>query len=151
MIDRVRIPASLRSRERFVQFALVGGLGFLVDQSILIAIVEFSNLTLEVAGSDVTLEVAKIIAAETAIVVMFLVNDRWTFQAWGDTDRGARLRRLLRSNLVRIVGIVVATVVLSALVRGLGMNVFVANAIGIGCGFVVNYTFETLYTWRLGA
>lgn len=145
-----RIPAPLRSRERLVQFALVGGLGFLVDQSVLIAIVEFTAFAVELAGHDLTLEVAKLIAAETAIVVMFLVNDRWTFQSWGSTAVRSQLVRLAKSNLVRVGGIAVATVVLSILVRQFGMSVPVANAIGILCGFAVNYTFETLYTWRLG-
>lgn len=146
---RPKIPPSLRSRRRLWQFALVGGLGFLVDQSILIGIVEFTDLAIIVGGTDVTLELAKVLAAETAIVVMFFINDRWTFQDWGGADRRSQLLRLVKSNLVRIGGIIVATIVLSVLVRVGGMNVFIANAIGILCGFIVNYTFETLFTWRL--
>lgn len=150
MTDRPSIPAGLRSRRRLWQFAVVGGIGFVVDQSVLLSLVELTDLAVVVRGTDVTLEVAKVVAAEAAIVVMFLVNDRWTFEAFGETDARSQLRRLARSNLVRVGGIVVATVVLSLLVRQGGLNVAVANAIGILCGFAVNYTFETLYTWRIG-
>lgn len=140
MLGPFTIPAGLRDRPQFVQFLTVGIVGFLIDQAVLIALVELT---------DLILEVAKVISAEVAIIVMFLVNDRWTYAGWGRTDRWGRLRRLLRSNLVRVGGIVVAVGVLSILVRGFGMPYPVANAIGIGCGFVVNYTFETLYTWRV--
>ena len=150
MTARIAIPASLKSRRRLIQFAAVGGLGFLIDQSILIILVEFTSFAVTLGGADITLEVAKLLAAETAIIVMFLVNDRWTFQAWGSTDLESQARRLLKSNLVRVGGILVATVVLSILVRQFGLPLPVANAIGILCGFTVNYTFETLFTWRLG-
>lgn len=147
---RIAIPASLKSRERFLQFAIVGGVGFLVDQGLLYLLVELSGLSVVIADADLTLEAAKLVAAETAIIVMFLINDRWTFQQWGAADLHSQLRRLVKSNLVRIAGIVVATIVLSVLVRQFGMSLPVANAIGILCGFVVNYTLETLFTWKLG-
>ena len=150
MASRLAIPAPLKSRERLGRFAVVGGIGFLVDQTVLLTLVELTAFSVTVGGHDLTLEAAKVVSAETAIVVMFLINDRWTFQAWGDHDRRSQRRRLLKSNAVRVAGIAVATVVLSVLVRTAGMNVPVANAIGILCGFLVNYTLETLYTWRLG-
>lgn len=135
------IPSSLQSRGRLARFAVVGGLGFLVDQAILIAIVELSSIPLEGA---------KLVSAEGAIVVMFLANDRWTFAQWGAVSIRSQLRRLAKSNLVRVGGITVALVVLSVLVRLFGIPYPIANAIGIGCGFLVNYTFESLFTWRIG-
>lgn len=135
------IPQGLRSRPRFQRFVVVGGIGFTVDQVVLIGLIELFALTLELA---------KIISAETAIVVMFLVNDRWTFAAWGADDARSQVRRLVRSNLVRLGGIAVAVTVLSILVRVFGVPYPIANAIGILCGFVVNYTFETLFTWQVG-
>lgn len=135
------IPTALKSRPRFTRFLVVGGIGFMVDQLVLITLVELT---------DLTLELAKIGSAEAAIVVMFVVNDRWTFSAWGGTELRSQILRLLKSNLVRVGGITVAVVVLSVLVRFAGVPYPIANAIGILCGFFVNYTFETLYTWRIG-
>ncbi|MFP4590286.1 MAG: GtrA family protein [Halobacteriales archaeon] len=135
------VPTALRSWEQVLKFALVGGLGYLIDQGVILVVAE---------GLGVTLELAKVVSAETAIVVMFLINDRWTFASWGDDDYRSKLRRLVRSNLVRIGGIAVAVAVLSVLVRYFDVPLLVANTVGIGCGFVVNYTFETLFTWRVG-
>lgn len=139
-LDRI-VPSELRSRGQLLRFALVGGLGYLVDQGVLLSLT---------TGLAVPLEVAKVVSAETAIVVMFLINDRWTYADWGVDSRRAKGRRLLRSNVVRIGGIAVATAVLSALVRYGDLPLLVANTIGIACGFVVNYTLETLFTWRVG-
>lgn len=141
MMQLPSIPSALKSRPRFTRFLLVGGIGFMVDQLVLISLVELTGLTLELA---------KLASAEAAIVVMFIVNDRWTFSAWGGTGIREQLIRLLKSNLVRVGGITVAVVVLSLLVRYAGIPYPIANAIGIVCGFFVNYTFETLYTWRIG-
>lgn len=136
-----RLPESLVSEERFSRFLVVGLAGFLIDQTVLTALIEVASAPLEVA---------KLASAETAIIVMFFINDRWTFAAWGEESHRSVVSRLVRSNLVRIGGILVATAVLSILVRGAGMPYLAANAVGIGCGFIVNYTFETLFTWRVG-
>ncbi len=136
-----RLPDSLVSEKRFSRFLIVGLAGFLIDQTVLTALIEVASAPLEVA---------KLASAETAIIVMFFVNDRWTFADWGEDSHRSVGSRLVRSNLVRIGGILVATAVLSVLVRVAGMPYLAANAVGIGCGFVVNYTFETLFTWRVG-
>ncbi len=140
MDPRQHIPSALQSRGQFIQFALVGGLGYLVDQGVILALAD---------GAGVTLELAKVASAESAIIVMFIINDNWTYADWGAESVPAIARRFLRSNLVRLGGIAVATVVLSILVRYGDLPLLVANTIGIGCGFVVNYTFETLFTWRV--
>lgn len=133
------VPDALRSRRRLLRFAVVGGVGFAVDQAVLISLIELV---------DAPLELAKVASAEAAIVVMFVVNDRWTFARWGAVGVRAQARRLAKSNAVRIGGIAVSVVVLSALVRLAGVPYPVANAIGIGFGFLVNYTLESLVTWR---
>lgn len=150
MGNESRIPPALKSRRRLLLFAVVGGLGFFVDQTVVISIVEFTDLQISFAGRDVTLEFAKVLAAESAIIVMFLVNDRWTFDSFGATDTRSKATRFVKSNFVRIGGIAVATIVLSVLVRQFDLALPLANAIGILCGFLVNYTFETLFTWRIG-
>lgn len=140
MTDVVGALRATISRDRIWRFVAVGGFGALCDYAVLIALVELW---------DVTLELAKIAGAEVSIVVMFLINERWTFARWGKTSPTALLRRLLTSNLVRIGGIVVAVVVLSVLVRGFGVSYLIANAVGIAAGFVVNYVAENLLTWRV--
>lgn len=136
---RLRIE-HLQSGVRIGQFVSVGGVGFLVD-----------NLVLALAHdlADLSLAPAKIVGAEAAIVVMFALNERWTFADAGSSRPGAILRRFLTSNAVRVGGVGVATGVLLALNQWFGVWYLAANVVGIGVGFVVNYVMESLVTWRV--
>lgn len=140
---------ALRSRERLGRFASAGLVGAAVDTAVLAALVE-----LTVLGPAT----AKVLSWEGSIVVVFLVNDRWTFDDYGSRTPRALGRRFLRSNLVRAGGFLVTLAVLAALVYGIDVSLLVfgrdvwylaANAIGLGCGFVVNYSLESLFTWRV--
>ena len=143
-----RLPARLFEWPHFARFATVGILGASVDLMISM------SLTLM---TEIPPELAKFVGAEVAIVVMFVVNDRWTF---GDiTTRGWRqwIYRLLKSNVVRAGGLTVQILVVFVLIR-VGISVFVGETdvwpaltmpIAIACGFVVNYLGETLVTWRV--
>lgn len=130
----------LASGMRLGQFISVGLVGTICDNAVLGTLYAVVGLPLWAS---------KVVGAEAAIVVMFVLNERWTFANAGRAGLGPTLLRFLRSNLVRIGGIVVATSVLLALYHWLGLWWLVANLIGIGAGFVVNYTFESLYTWRV--
>lgn len=126
---------------RIGQFVSVGILGFIVDQSVLVIVIELIGISV-VAG--------KPISAEAAIVVMFVLNERWTFASWGKTGLRPLLSRFLKSNAVRFGGVLVAYSVLLLLHEWFGIHYLIANTIGIGAGFVVNYVAESLYTWRVG-
>ena len=130
----------LASTDRFGKFVSVGAIGFLVDNAV---------LALFFGVFDFSLLVAKLIAAEAAIMVMFALNERWTFADAGRSTIRALLRRFLTSNLVRAGGVAVATTVLLVLHDIVGVWYLAANVIGIGFGFIVNYTFESLVTWRV--
>lgn len=141
MLDVVRARLrSLVSGGRLLRFASVGLLGTAVDFSVLVALVELR---------DVPIELAKVAGAETAIIVMFALNERWTFSQWGANGIRPLCRRFGTSNVVRLGGLIVATVVLSTLVRLFGVPYLLANAIGIGCGFVVNFLAESYFTWSV--
>jgi len=138
----------LVSGSRFGMFLSVGALGAVVDLSV------SSALTL---GAVLPPEWAKLVGAECAIVLMFLVNDRWTFAAHGTDGLAAKLRRLLRSNVVRSVGLAVQFLVVRALV-GLDVTVTAAGRdvwavvtmpVAIGAAVLVNYVAESLFTWRV--
>ncbi|MGM0606259.1 MAG: GtrA family protein [Halobacteriota archaeon] len=144
------IVDELASGKRFGQFASVGAVGAVVDLSI--------SSTLTLAGL-VAPAFAKVIGAEAAIVVMFLINDRWTFAEAGRTGRMPVVRRFLKSNLVRSGGLAVQFVVVVGL-TGTGTSVYVGETdlwpvltmpIAIGCSFLVNYVAESLFTWRVAS
>lgn len=146
---RIGRLGDLASGIRFGQFASVGVLGAICDNGVL--------LTLTALG--VVPVAAKLIGAETAIVVMFAVNERWTFATEGRPGLRALGRRFLTSNIVRAGGVLVATAVFALLVRFVSVSIPVggtdlwylgANLIGIGVGAIVNYIAEGLFTWRVG-
>ncbi|NHN47402.1 GtrA family protein [Halostella sp. JP-L12] len=144
---RLRLRA-LVSGVRFGQFASVGALGAVIDNAVLGGLLH----------AGVAPEPAKLAGAEAAIVVMFLINEHWTFADQGTTGVVPFLRRLLTSNLVRAGGVLVATVVFSVVYRSFDVSIAVAgvdfwflaaNLTGIGVGLVVNYVAESLFTWRV--
>ena len=125
--------------QRLWQFLAVGAVGTACDFAVLIGLVELF---------DASPVMAKIVSAETAIVVMFAINETWTFANWGVDSVQGILRRLLTSNLVRLGGIGVATGVLAILTTQYGVSYIYANGAGIAAGFTVNYMMENLFTWR---
>lgn len=152
--------ASLASTVRFGQFVSVGAIGAVVDTTVLVFLAE-------VVG--VLPELATVIGIETAILVMFVVNDRWTFAGEGEDDHRSLLGRLTRSHAVRAVGSTTQFVVFVVVFRGsvaaltggasepavefvvFGVNAWllVAKGTGIALGMLVNYVFESLFTWQI--
>ncbi|XVH30707.1 GtrA family protein [Haloferacaceae archaeon DSL9] len=140
----------LANRQRIGKFVSVGTAGATVDLTLSSALV---------IGAGLSPEAAKVVGAEVAIVLMFFINDRWTFSAAGKDGRWNTLRRLLRSNFVRSGGLAVQFVVVYVLTR-LPIVVVVAGAdiwalltfpLAIACSSIVNYVAESLFTWRVAA
>ncbi|WP_121822168.1 GtrA family protein [Halostella salina] len=150
MLDAIRPRIrALLSGVRFGQFASVGAVGAVCDNAVLGTLLQFG----------VAPEPAKLAGAETAIIVMFLINERWTFAEEGAPGAGPLLRRFLTSNLVRAGGVLVATAVFSQVYRnfdvtlglfGVDLWFLAANLVGILAGMVVNYIAESLFTWQVG-
>lgn len=133
---------------RLRQFIAVGFVGTGVDLSISIPLV---------VTTEITPELAKFLGAEAAIILMFLINDRWTF---GEVDSSGYLhqvRRLVKSNIVRGGGVAIQLTAVFLLTR-MDLAVFVAGTdiwpiltmpIAIACGFLANYLGESVITWRV--
>jgi len=143
--------AALNSRIRFGKFVSVGVVGAAFDTAVLVFLVEVVGL-LE--------EAAVLIGIETAILIMFLINDNWTFASEGRRDRRSWVGRLVRSHAVRSGGVITQFLVFVAIYRvlfvsvtvfGLDAWLLVAKGVGIGLGMLVNYVFESLFTWQVHA
>ena len=161
---------ALLSGVRFGKFVSVGVVGAVCDTAVLLALT---------AGFGVLPEVATLVGIETAILVMFAINDRWTFADEGSPDRQSLYGRLKRSHVVRAAGaltqflvfvfvyrvlfvhLVLADVgplaaaagalgVAGGAVATLDLWLLVAKGTGIGVGMLVNYVAESLVTWRVG-
>jgi len=166
-VARDRLSA-IASGTRFGMFVSVGVFGAACDTVVLVVLTE-------VLG--VLAEVATLAGIETAVLVMFLVNEYWTFADEGAADRGSFLARLKRSHVVRAAGVTTQFVVFVAVYRGLSRDILlgdvgpwvaltravgvgplapeldvwllVAKGGGIAIGMLVNYVFESLFTWRV--
>jgi len=142
---------ALAAPRRFGKFVSVGVVGAAFDTIVLLTLVEVFGV-LE--------EVAVLVGIETAILVMFTLNEGWTFSEAGTDGRRATSRRLGRSHAVRAAGAVVQFLVFVMIFRlrsvtlsiaGLDAWLLVAKGVGVACGMLVNYVFETLFTWRVQA
>jgi putative flippase GtrA len=163
--SRVR---TLVSGVRVGKFVSVGVVGAACDTAVLVVLTE---------GLGVLPEVGTLAGIETAILVMFLLNERWTFADQGDADRGSVFARLERSHVVRAGGVATQFLVFVLLYRvffvpvalgdlgvwralaaalgadgllaGLDLWLLVSKGSGIAVGMVVNYVFESLFTWQV--
>jgi putative flippase GtrA len=140
---------ALLSGQRFGKFASVGVVGAISDNGVL-AVLKL--------GAGVPELWAKAAGIETAIVVMFLVNDTWTFAGEGQSGRRSFWWRFGRSHLVRSGGVALQLVVYYLLTQELAVQLVVwgtdwwflaASPIAIGVAMFVNYVFESLFTWRV--
>lgn len=138
---------ALSSTTRFGKFASAGAVGAICDTLILLFLVERVGL-LE--------EISVLIGIEASILLMFLINDNWTYTS---TDNIRTLpRRLVRSHTVRVVGALTQFVVFTVIYRsyfmqlefnGVDVWLLVAKGTGIGFGMILNYTFESIFTWSI--
>jgi putative flippase GtrA len=122
-------------REIFSKFLAVGIIGMLIDNTVLFVLHNYTAIHV-ILG--------KIISAETSILAMFLINDQWTFKEHKNRDI---FRRLVRSNSVRIIGLIIGTAGFYTFYLA-NVPLLIANVMGIGIGFVFNYFFENLLTWE---
>ncbi len=149
---RAAIPSrfeALVSGVRFGQFVSVGVVGAAFDNVVL------ATLRLGVGVPEMW---AKAAGVETAILVMFLVNEHWTFDDHGVAGHWPFLRRLTRSHLVRTGGVTVQLVVYWLLTQQLDVTLVVsgtdlwflaASPIAIALAMLVNYVFESIFTWQV--
>ncbi|AHG04784.1 sugar translocase [Halobacterium sp. DL1] len=152
--DRLRgvVPErfdSLVSGARFGQFVSVGVVGAVSDNAVLAALR---------LGAGVPEMWAKAAGVETAILVMFLVNEHWTFAGEGATGRKAFAKRLGKSHLVRSGGVAVQLAAYWLLTQRLAVTLVVAGTdlwflaaspLAIAAAMLVNYVFESVFTWQV--
>ncbi|WP_253737908.1 GtrA family protein [Halohasta salina] len=141
--------APLVSGAQFGQFLSVGAVGAVADTAVLTA------STLLIGVPELWGKAAGI---EVAVVLMFLLNERWTFTDHGAGGWRPLLARLGKSHLVRSGGVAVQLAVFWALtgpfslqfrLGGTDLWFLVASLVSIGVATLINYVFEGLFTWEL--
>lgn len=127
---------------RFVRFGFVGLTGLIVDMGVLYFL--YDQLGLGLTRSA-------IIAAEIAIFNNFLWNDRWTFKDLSRQQQSSRqmLKRLLKFNLICLMGLILKVLLLNILFNGLHLNAYLANFLAIAIVTVWNFWINLKLNWRV--
>ncbi|MGC9444842.1 MAG: GtrA family protein [Candidatus Methanospirareceae archaeon] len=133
-----RLVALKTDAIRLFKFSIVGGIGAVINTVLL-------WLFTDLAG--IYYLYSSIIAIEIAIILQFLMNDRWTFKEQRTTHVAQFLRRIIKSNIWRSGGLAVNIGVLYALTEYAGLYYLLSNIVGIFCAFLLNYLFESRLTW----
>lgn len=125
---------SRASQGSFFKFCVVGGIGVLVNEGLLIAI----------HAMGVYFLYAGAVAIEVSILSNFVLNDLWTFR---DRRSGTGLVRLVKFNALMLVGLAVNLAVLDAGTTYFGVAPEIANLVGIAVAFVLRYALSVKYAW----
>jgi dolichol-phosphate mannosyltransferase len=89
------------------------------------------------------------IAIEIAIIIQFILNDRWTFSERKTKHMKQFLERILKSNLWRSGGLALNLAILYLLTEYASLYYLISNIFGILCAFILNYVFESRLTWGI--
>ncbi len=141
-IDYMKHIFSLMRRKgelvRFLKFIGVGLSGTIVNLGVLRLVDAFTNWS----GY-----VALIPGIEVSIITNFLLNDFFTFADRRTGKMKSLFGRLLKYNLIALSGAAINYAV-AALLFTVGLNIYLADFIGIVIAFIWNYLFSTSWAWK---
>ncbi len=123
--------------KRFVTFCLVGLTGVGVNEGLLWILNQFAGLPLLPAS---------VASVEAAIISNFTLNDLFTFKD-RRTASNPWLLRLVKFNLVSLVGLGINTGTLLLFSNVIGIHYLIANLIGIAIAMLFNYALNSWWTW----
>lgn len=122
---------------RAIKFSIVGGIGVLVNMSILYLLTEFFN---------VLYIISSIFAIELSILTNFLLNDIWT---WSERKKKKFYQRLTQYHITAGTTAFVANwLLLIFLTEVIGIYYLISNLIGIGVGMLSNFILNDIWTFR---
>ena len=119
---------------RFMKFNIVGLTGIFVNQGILM-LLTILGLYYLYSG---------IIAIEVSIISNFFLNDLWTFR---DRRSGHILKRLVKFNILMLIGLVINLLILYALTELASLHYTISNLFGIGIASIARYLMSIKWAW----
>jgi len=91
--------------------------------------------------------VGAVIAIELTIILSYVLNNAWTFQARQNTGLGAYLVGMAKTNLIRGTAIPIQLAVLFGLVEWANSMYLIANGIAIFISGLYRYVLDARWTW----
>lgn len=158
MLDTLSTKYNLPSKElsRFIKFAIVGGVGAILDFTILNALIFWANwhylLRLNGTVLDAGLIAANIVSTGTAIISNFTWNRLWTFPE----SRSRKKRfQLIQFTIVNAIGLLINTAIfylsyhyLFSPLMSKTISVQLAKAAAIGLVLFWNFLGNRFWTYR---
>jgi len=127
-------PIAVQLRRFVVVGALTAGIQMLL-------------LWLFVDAAGINYLVGATVAIEITIILSYVLNNAWTFQASRNTGRREYLEGLVKTNLVRGTAIPIQLGVLYALVEWGEVMYLVANAVAIFLSGLYRFVLDRRWTW----
>ena len=124
------------SRE-FIGFCIVGGTGVFVNIGVYYVLSRFMAVPFEIASP---------IAIETSILWNFMLNNVWTFQ--NRSVKSGLITRLAQFHTVSGLAGLLNYAVFLFLIHMFHVWDIYANLAGIFCGVIINYSMNSLWTWK---
>jgi dolichol-phosphate mannosyltransferase len=128
---------------RFLKFVGVGLSGVVVNEGILALITLFTSWSKYIA---------EIPGIEVSIITNFILNDSFTFKDRRNGHNKSFVNRLLRFNLISLIGVLINIGIYSLITGVFGLNNLAerlfANFVGIVIAFLWNYLMNTNWTWK---
>jgi dolichol-phosphate mannosyltransferase len=126
-----------KKSDEFFKFCVVGTTGVFVNMGVYIFLTRIARIIIEVAAP---------IAIEIAILSNFTFNYLWTFRK--RNTKTSLINKLYRFHIVSLCAGLTNYIVLLFLVRIFNTWDILANLIGIAVGTIVNYSMNSLWTWK---
>ncbi len=123
---------------RMIKFAMVGALGVIFNESILYLLTEKIGIFYLISG---------VVAIEASIIFVFLLNDFFVFRDRRAPGKFQFFKRLVKSNLARVGGMIINLAILFLLVEFFYIYYLLANLVDIALGFLFNYSLSFVWVW----
>ena len=124
---------------RFLKYCIVGTSGVIVDEGIFWALTGLTSLPSLAAAA---------VSAEAAIISNFTFNNYFTFSNRRLPGINTFITRLLKFNMVSLIGIGLKLLVLWLLTTIFGEYDLLFNLCGIAAATLWNYTMNVWWTWK---
>ncbi len=132
-------------RQRFIRFAVVGVSGVVVN----LGFVALGRLAFAEAAPAARDFLSSGLGIVVSIFTNFILNDYWT---WGDRKKGTRRRDFLLRMAAYYAGAAFAAglqfATFALFYSGFGVDVYIAQLVGIALGTVVNYVINNRLVFR---
>jgi len=139
-------PAHRKEAKRFIKFAIVGGVGFVIDTGTLSLLVFLLNLT-----GDTQRLAAKAVSFTLAVISNFVWNRRWTYPESRSKPLGKQMTQFFVLNLIGLgINLLVFSVVDSLLIPlvGLVWALYGAQIAAVGVAMFWNFAANRLVTYN---